>query len=151
MTVLGCTLTNMLVSWFLIYLNSEPYLYYYIGWYAEPLIGLDLIGLDLIVSVLICLDLIGLDLIVSVLIGLDLIGLDLIVSVLIGLVLIGLVLIGLVLMGYLFVIPALFLNIVVSCCVCLNFTQTKKSEERRKQNQDGTGIAKEIAFAGGRT
>lgn len=30
MTVLGCTLTNMLVSWFLIYLNSEPYLYYYI-------------------------------------------------------------------------------------------------------------------------
>ena len=116
------------------------------GWYAEPLIGLDLIGLDLIVSVLICLDLIGLDLIVSVLIGLDLIGLDLIVSVLIGLVLIGLVL-----MGYLFVIPALFLNIVVSCCVCLNFTQTKKSEERRKQNQDGTEIAKEIAFAGGRT
>ena len=33
------------------------------GWYAEPLIGLDLIGLDLIVSVLIGLDLIGLVLI----------------------------------------------------------------------------------------
>ena len=33
------------------------------GRYAEPLIGLDLIGLDLIVSVLIGLDLIGLVLI----------------------------------------------------------------------------------------